>query len=393
LNILIITPYFYPAEAFGGPVKLSYEVGKELAQRGHKVVVFTSDAKDFSDRVGQQTIDLGGMCVFYLRNLSLIPAHFSNLFITPNLSSLLDKKIKTFDIIHSHEYTTYQNIVLHKYAKKYDIPYIIQAHGSLPRVGRTFRKKIYDLLFGKSLLVDASKVIALNEMETLSYRTFGIPADKIALVPNGLNLSSYRNLPPRGCFKKKHKIPNHNKIILYLGRLHESKGIDLLIDSFSYLTKELELSNCVLVIAGPDDGYLDKAKHKVTLLGISNLVVFTGFVSDHTKRCALTDADVFVTPAFYGFPMTFLEACAVGLPIVTTTLGDRLDWIDAKVGMVVAPKKEDLSNAIYRILSDKKYREYLSMNCLHKIEEFSIEKFARQLESIYISVIDKKNPN
>ena len=46
MKILFVKPYFYPAQAFGGHVKVAFDVGRELVKRGHEVVVFTSDAKD-----------------------------------------------------------------------------------------------------------------------------------------------------------------------------------------------------------------------------------------------------------------------------------------------------------------------------------------------------------
>lgn len=67
-----------------------------------------------------------------------------------------------------------------------------------------------------------------------------------------------------------------------------------------------------LVIAGPDDGYLAEAKSLCDSLSISDSVLFTGFISGEDKLKALVDSDVFITPSFLGFLVTFLEACATG---------------------------------------------------------------------------------
>jgi glycosyltransferase involved in cell wall biosynthesis len=104
---------------------------------------------------------------------------------------------------------------------------------------------------------------------------------------------------------------------------------------------------------------------------------------------ALVDADVFVTPSFYGFPMTFLEACVAGTPLVTTTLGDELEWIDDNVGYVTKPTYYDLAGAVYNILSDDKLSEKFSANCRRLVKsEFSLERAGKRLERIYREAID-----
>ena len=392
MKILLVIPYFYPAEAFGGPVKVAFDVGKELVKRGHDVVVFTSDARDLENRLGVESDEVEGMSVYYFRNLSMFFVKWSKLFITPDLYRKMKLDIESFDIIHAHEYRTYQNIVVHKFAKKYGVPYVLQAHGSLPKVGRQARKWLYDVLFGLNLLRDASKGIALSSAEAEQYRRMGVPEEKITIVPNGIDLAEYANLPAKGCFKRKFGIPEEKKIILYLGRIHRTKGIDLLIKAYAYLVKKTGYKDAILVIAGPDDGYLNEAKNLVKSLNIANLVIFTGFISKEDKLKALVDSEVFVTPSFYGFPMTFLEACVIGTPIVTTNLGDTLEWIDDKAGHVTRPTPYDMAEAIYDIISDEELRKSFSKNCVEIVKSsFSIEGVASKLEEVYKEVLEGRN--
>jgi glycosyltransferase involved in cell wall biosynthesis len=299
------------------------------------------------------------------------------------------KEVKMFDIIHLHEYRTFQNIVVHEYAKRFGVPYVLQAHGSLPRIDAWQKLKwLYDIFFGRRLLRDAAKVIVLTQVEADQYRRMGVPEEKIAIIPNGIDPSEYTNLPPKGFFKKKFNIPENRKIILYLGRIHKIKGIDFLLKAYAYLMEKMSYKDAVLVIAGPDDGYLSEAKALAYTLGVSNSVIFTGFISNEDKLKALVDADVFVTTSFYGFPMTFLEACAVGTPIVTTSLGDMLEWIDGNVGYVTQPTPSDLAEAIYRIISDRGLCEKFSKNCMEIVKsEFSIEKVVERLEKLYEDIL------
>jgi len=386
MRILQVIPYFPPAYAFGGPVKVTYHISKELIKRGHEVVVYTTDAKDFNSRLGIDASNIiEGIKVYQFKNISLTLVKKLKLFITPKLALFARKEVKNFDIIHLHECRTFQNIIIHHYAKKYKIPYVLQAHGSLPRIASWRKLKwIYDVFFGYKLLRDASRVIALNKVEAEQYRGMGVPKEKIAIIPNGIDLSEYANLPTKGQFKKKFNVPEDKRIVLYLGRIHKTKGIDLLVKAYAYLTKKMNFKDAILVIAGPDDGYLGEARSIVRTLGISDSVLFTGFISSRDKLGALVDADVFVTPSFYGFPMTFLEACAVGTPIIATSLGDTLEWIDGRVGYLTEPTHQALAEAIYRIVSDDALRRKFSRNCINIVKtSFSLEKVVGKLEKVY----------
>ena len=93
-------------------------------------------------------------------------------------------------------------------------------------------KEIFDKLWGFDILHDASRAFALTEVEKEQYLKMGVSKDKIEIVPLGINLEEYDNLPERGKFKSKHDISDDEKVILFLGRIHEIKGLDLLIKKF-----------------------------------------------------------------------------------------------------------------------------------------------------------------
>jgi glycosyltransferase involved in cell wall biosynthesis len=386
MKILIVIPYFYPSLSFGGPVKVAFEEAKELVRRGHEVVVFASDAENMDKRLNMETDVVEGIQVYYFKNLSMKLVRWSKLFITPDLGKKMKKELKSFDVIHAHEYTTYQNIIVHKYAKKFGVPYILEVHGSLPKFGRVLRKYFFDFLFGTSILKDASKVVALSTTEAEQYKASGVPADKIEIIPNGLNVSDYADAGKKGFFAKTFGVAEDTKIILYLGRIHKTKGLDCLIRAYAQTLKQG--GDTKLVIAGPDDGYLSEIQSLAKSLGVYDAIVFTGFLSENDKIAALIDAAVFVTPSFYGFPMTFLEACAVGTPIVTTTLGDPLDWINNNVGYVSSPEPEDLANAINKILFHNDIREKFSRNGKNLVSsEFSVAHMVDRLQHVFEEIV------
>ena len=372
---------------FGGPVTVVRSISKELAKR-HEVTVYTTTALDSKHDCEPKEKEVDGYRVIYFSR-TLKPLCHSNLFGQLNLSLSMAKAVKEnlkqFDIVHVHSWQQFPDLMVHYYSTKYDVPYVLQVHGSLSRIGskRTL-KWFYDVLFGFRLLRDASKVVALSHFEAGQYRRMGVPEEKIAIIPNGIDLLEYANLPPKGAFKRKFGIPEEKKIILYLGRIHKTKGIDFLIKAYAHLINDMYCKDALLVIAGPDDGYLDEAKALANVLGVHNSIVFTGFMSRKDKLKALVDADVFVTPSFYGFPITFLEACAVGTPIVTTSFGDTLEWIGDNAGFVTQPTQKDLADAIHKNISDDELRRKFSRNCIEVVRSnFSIEKVVEKLIKIY----------
>ena len=387
MKILQVTNFFKPSWESGGPARVVYEISKKLVERGHDVTVYTTDGyKSRLDVKKNKPVDVDGIKTYYFRNLSSYLTREMVLLIPYYLPIVARREIKKFDIIQIHEQRTILAIIIHRYAKKYGIPYVLQTHGSvLPTFQKQRLKKIFDLLFGYKILRDASKVIALTKTEVEQYKKMGVNENKIELVPNGIDLTEFENLPKRGEFRRKYLIKDEEKIVLFVGRLHKTKGIELLVKTFADLSKEL--NDIKLVLIGPDDGYQSILERITRDLKIDTKVVFTGFVTNNEKMAAFIDADVFVTPSFSGFPVTFLEACACGTPIITTSNGDKLDWIHDKVGYVVEYDKDRLQNAIFKVLSDEGSRKRFGEEGKRLVrEEFGWDNVIRQIEDIYLTV-------
>jgi glycosyltransferase involved in cell wall biosynthesis len=391
MKILLVSNFFKPSWETGGVTKVNYEISKNLVARGHKVTVYTTDG--YSSRLDvtkNRPVCVDGINVYYFYNLSRSLVKKMKLPTPYYLPFVMRKEIKNFDVIHIHEHRTLLAACVHYYAKKYNVPYVIQAHGSvLPFFQKQLLKKIFDVLFGNKILNDASKAIALNETEASQYEKMGVSPNKIKIVPNGIDLSDFTNSPKKSTFRGKYSISDDTKIILYVGRIHRSKGIDLLVNSYSTLINKIP--NSILVLVGPDNEFQDELNKLCEKLEIRENVLFTGFVDKKEKMAAFVDADVFVTPTFTGFPVSFLEACVFGLPIITTTKGDNLDWIDNKVGYVVPYNNKELSDAIFNILSDELIRKRFGDEANKLIETiFSMDSFINNIFSVYQECIEQK---
>jgi glycosyltransferase involved in cell wall biosynthesis len=383
MKILQMIPAFYPAVAYGGTVNVAYYLSKGLAKRNHEVTVYTSDTLDKDRRQKENFAAIDGINVYYFKNISNRLA-WARFVLNTGVISALRKNLNKFDIIHLHGYRNFQNFFCYYYAKKHNIPYIVQAHGSLPYLNqKQLIKKSIDSIIGYRLLQDASRVIALHKTEADQYKKMGVAENKIEIIPNGIDLSEYESLPERGQFRNKYHIRNNEKIILYLGRIHKIKGIDLLINAYSKLVKDIEETK--LVIVGPDDGFLSELKKQATELGMEGKVLFTGSLFDHDKLSAYVDADVFVLPSYYDcYPVTVLEAMACGTPVIITKNTGIVDVVNEAAYTVNCNNYLEFSNIIQRVLQDSTLRSNMSKIGRHLIQnELNWDNIVTKVEEVY----------
>ncbi len=404
MKVLHLISSFPPAYSYGGPLRITYETSKELARRGHTITVFTTDVYDAHSRLAfeRNPVCMDGVKVYHFRNLSNTLAH-KNLSVAPGMAFALKRYIEDFDIVHIHEYFSFQAALGHHYATKGGIPYILQAHGSFPRITRQHNvkamlldknhpKKLFDLLAGYSLVKDASKIIATSKIESDQFSEVlpHFPLDKVVHLPNCLDIARCEDLPASGRFRRKWNIGENVKIVLFLSRLHERKGADLLITAFSRLKQAVNFP-LYLVIAGPDEGHLQELQSLATRLGLENEVLFTGRLVEPEKTWAYVDADVFVLPSkdrYESFGNVVLEALVCATPVIVTNNCGVSEWISGGVGSVINYDEIELFEALHLILKDDCLRRTLGDNGRTLVKNrFGCDKAVSELETLYEAVI------
>jgi glycosyltransferase involved in cell wall biosynthesis len=335
---------FFSLPHGGGTVAVIYQLSRALTQRGHEVTIYTSDFELDQDYISS------------LQGVTVYPFHcwlsLAGFYLMPGMIRETKRKLKNFDIIHLHCYRSFQNIVIHRYAKKYGIPYVLDAHGSTPRVGKRRLKWLFDVTFGYRTLRDASRVIAETEVGVNEYKELGVNQNKIVLITPPFATDEFSHLPPPDTFRRKYNIKEKH-IILFLGRIHRIKGIDFLVESFYELTQDRD--DVVLVIVGPDDGYKSSLEGLIDKLNLTDKVLFTGFLSGDDKLSALVDADMLVQTSRYeqGTGVPF-EAVLCNTPIIVsknTGSSENVSRIDAGY-LVEFGNKKELKNTMQKILDD-----------------------------------------
>ncbi len=271
----------------GGTSDLIFKICKAQVKAGFKPSVITGSYA-FDQKLADS---LNGVDVFVERTL-FYKQGFS---IMPSLINWCRKNLHKFDIVHMHVYRSFQNVVLYYFCRKYNIPYVMDAHGSVPYFTRkNFIKKIFDNLIGKKILKNASILIAETQVGVEEYFQLcnTLNKENIVVLSPPFDTDEYVTLPKRGSFRKKFNIYHDEKVISFLGRVHYIKGNDFLIKGFSNFIENNP--NSKLVIIGPDDGHMAECKKIVNDLKINEKVIFTGFLSGEYKNSALVDSDIVV---------------------------------------------------------------------------------------------------
>ncbi len=385
MKVLEVAPYFAPAWAYGGVPRSVYELSMGLSRRNHQVTVLTTDALSARERM-PHTYVKNDLEIHYQRNLSNYLVWRHRLLSPIGISAFLRKRIHEFDIIHIHGFRMYQSVVVHRQALKSGIPYLVSAHGELPRIVRKIREKgVFDKLFGERVLRDASRVTALSKAEKVVYESMGVPSSRISVVYNAIDATSFQNLPPRGQLRQELGLGSR-KVVTYIGRLNARKGLDVLLRSFLIL--ERRRRDLALLLVGEDDGYRRTLERLIAEHAPEAPVIFAGLITLPKKLNVLVDSDVVVYPSQHEFfGLVPFEALLCGRPIVVTGDSGCGEIVgDAKAGRIVVYGDESgLADAIDRTLEGgKETMEMTNRGRRYVLRNMSSAEIARQVESLYI---------
>ena len=387
MKILHVAHFFIPCLSAGGVVNASYQIASKQAEDNDVKVLTTDSCKErLKFPNGRYDVEVEGIRIDYFKNLSN-RFKMATMLDTPLSAHFrIRKEIKNYEIVHIHEHRQTLAIIVSHFARKNNIPYIVQAHGSvLPFFQKEGLKNIFDKVFGFKILHNAACVFALTEVEKEQYLKMGVDEEKIEIVPLGINLEEYENLPDYGIFRSKFNIGDEDKLILFVGRIHEIKGLDLLIDSFNDMINLNENDKIKLAIVGPDDGYLEELEEKIKNYSLEENVIVTGPLYNQAKQEALVDCDLFVMPSKYeSFTTSGLEAMACSKPLVLTKNNHIHDWVDGNCGLACDDDKDSLRIAIEELLFDEDLSKTYSDNGKRLIKEkYNWDMINSQILEIY----------
>jgi len=273
------------------------------------------------------------------------------IYYAPELRRNVKGLVSDAEVLHGHGLYVGTNYLFGREARRQRKSLVYHVHGFFePWILQRSRwkKLLVHWLFEDGNFRQVRLWRALTNKEAGQIRACGIRAP-IVVVPNGLALEEYPERPSSQASIETPWIPNLTKRgprLLFLGRLHEKKGLDLLLRAWASLRAECR--SWELVIAGPDErGYLSRLQDLARSLGIRDQLLFTGAVTAEPKKELLRSADLFVLPSrSEGFPMSLLEAMACSVPVIATSACNFPDITSAEAGWECEATMESLRQAL-----------------------------------------------
>jgi glycosyltransferase involved in cell wall biosynthesis len=214
-----------------------------------------------------------------------------------------------------------------------------------------------------------------------------IAEEKIEIFPNAIRVDDFTHEDKT--YKNDLSIPDEGKIVLFVSRLIEDKGVYDLIDS---IPKVLEEYNNVFFLFAGDGPEKEGMKSSCKEKGIEKAVRFTGHIGNKNLIKAFTCADIFVLPTYHaeGMPMVILQALATGLPIISTRFGAIPDIIkDGINGFLIEPHApEQISERILFLLRKEGLKSRMKKENIQLAKkEFDTEIVLNKLEQVYLSLL------
>jgi glycosyltransferase involved in cell wall biosynthesis len=236
----------------------------------------------------------------------------------PDMSRTIDALAAQFDVVHVHGLWEEIQHTAATAARRHNVPYLMTPHGMLDpwslAQGR-LKKRLYMTLRLRAHLNRAAAIHFTSDEER--DRTAPLRLRPRAIVePNGIDFREFDALPPRGTSRQRHTIPP-GLMILFLGRLHAKKGLDLLVPAFAHAA----LPDATLVIAGPadSDAYQADLTRLVAQHQLDSRVIFTGMLHGVDRLALLADADLLILPSRHeNFGIVVAEALACGTPVLVS---------------------------------------------------------------------------
>ncbi len=302
-KIAHVVPSFFPAHAYGGPIRSVYALCNALARLGCEVRVLTTNANGLDAVLPVDTTrehPMGdGIAVRYC-------ARRMRHSVAPELLRLLPDYVRWADIVHLtavYNFTTFPALAT---ARRQSKPVVWSPRGALQRWSGSRRpgvKSVWEMIT-RGLAPDPLVLHVTSEQERIeSLRKF--PDARAEVIPNGIEI-------PASVLHQESSGPLR---LLYIGRIDPKKGIENLLDACA----RLDFPWTLTIAGSGDDGYLRVIADRIHALAVDDKAVMVGEVLDDAKERAFQQADVCVTPSYTeNFAIVVAEALARAVPVIAS---------------------------------------------------------------------------
>ena len=403
LNIALICFHSSPVGRLGdtktgGMNVYVRQLARELASLGCQVDVFTRA----HDLVEPRIIPIGegpigdGARVIHLEagppDAALDDLHsYTSTFAESVIRFQQDEGIK-YDLIHSHYWLS--GVIGMELSRRWNVPHIATFH-TLARTkqrARAGERESERRAHAEQRIIDSAKALVVStyiERDDIA-KLYGTNGTPVRVIPPGVDLSLFQ--PVDTLAARRELGLTDKRVILYVGRIEPLKGLDILIKAASMLH---DAANAKLIIVGggpEDDTEMERLKSLASQLDISDIVSFTGAVSQEHLPTYYSAADVFVLPSWYeSFGLVALEAMSCGTPVVVSRVGGLRTFVEnGKTGYLVPWRcPEAFARSMDMLLANPALRDAMGSAARRKATRLSWAAMANSVLKCYSDTIQR----
>jgi len=403
LKILHITPSYKPAYIYGGPIQSVSKLCEALTVLSEKreaksevdvrVLTTTANGRTELGVTLNKPILVESVPVTYFKRWTKDHSHFS-----PGLLFNLRKEILrcTPDdnlAIHIHAWWNLVSVLSCCIAQWYKVPVVLSPRGMLAAYTQnnhhSIYKKLLHHLMGKKLL-RYCHIHATSEQEKRDILQI-IKPKSIAVIPNLVNLASgvtsieskVANIESQVSSPDKPKSSSFK--LIFLSRIEEKKGLELLFDALSLLDIDWQLT-----IAGSGrEEYVESLKLKAQHLQLNQRINWVGRISDQDKYCLMADQDLLVLTSYNeNFANIVIESLSVGTPILVSDQVGLSDYVnEQQLGWVCRLEAENIEDKLINAFKDQIKRENIRQLAPEIIKnDFNDQALAKRYLELYKSL-------
>ena len=216
----------------------------------------------------------------------------------------------------------------------------------------------------------------------------GLAAHRVAAFPIGLDVEYFRPAPPDRDLRLEFALPKGHLLVGLISYLRSYKGHEYFIEAARIISAQRDDVTFIIAGEGPEEQAI---RTRIERLGLSSKIRLLGFRDDLLN--VFRSCDVFASPSVEGdtIPQVLMQALAVGIPVVSTTVGSIPDVvIEGKTGFVVPPRDAGaLAERIARLLDDATLRTRMGIEGRSLVQRsYSLEKMLDRMEGVYQQLVE-----
>lgn len=377
MRVALIGDEYYPD--IGGAAHYALDLSLQLSRLGVEIVVVTHA---HPGQLEDEEID--GVRIRRVKGLVLNDPHRA---VSPLLFHLCHRYILNgrFDVVHGLDIYSTMALLAVRFARSHRIPSVITCHTVMDSRFLIFWQRLAGWLFR---LRRADRLIAVSQASAHFSRRLGFRQERIAVVPNGVDLSCFNGKVDASLMRKELDIGNR-PLIVTASRLIKRKSPGLLVSAFAEVLKAIP--NARLVIAGSGREVHNLAE-QIRDLDITDSVSLLGGMTKERVAQLMAAADVFVLPSkVESFGLSLLEASAAGVPVVCSNAGGIPEVFHDGLNALLCPAGDDgaMAKAIIRLIQDSELAKKIGANALETARKFTWEMAAERTLRVYEEVLQE----